>query len=319
MSGITWGYAVNQWKFGQDAFLRREHHESAFKTISVCGFREVELRVGTGRWEPLGHPVRVIDSYGSVGALAAVVRDCGLERVASSFWDPALPLLEEPSFGRSTTNPDDRDGIVGSARVFAEFLRTLGGSTLVVRPVGSRWRTGPLDDATLGVVAETWNAAGAATAEVGIRTALHLDCLSALQTPAEIAMLLDRTDPAAVTLALDTGELTLAGVDPVALYERHADRVGHIHLKDVKTTDTLDERLQPNAEHEFLTGGGSREIGRWFWELGVDGGLVDLPALYEALDRHGYRGSLIVECEGTPDPWLSTMLSGRHLQRRQAA
>ena len=36
-----------------------------------------------------------------------------------------------------------------------------------------------------------------------------------------------------VALCLDTGHLTLGGADPVAIADRHADRIGLVHLKDV--------------------------------------------------------------------------------------
>ena len=99
------------------------------------------------------------------------------------------------------------------------------------------------------------------------------------------------------------------------LYERHADRVAHLHLKDVRTTDTLGERTRPNAELEFLSAGGERGVERWFWELGVDGGLVDFPALFEALDRRGFDGSIVVESDQSPDPAGSVMLNGWYVRR----
>jgi inosose dehydratase len=299
-------------------FVRTEEHERAFKTIAACGFDEVELRAGTFRWEPLGRPERIVQYYGSIERFLDVLHACGIRRVSSYFFDPAEPIFEELSWGRDPLDPADRDAIVESLRPFAEFLQGAGGSTLVVRPVGSYWRTGELGASQLDELAATWNAVGA----LGVRVALHVDALSALQTAEAIAAVLDRTD-AAVGLAIDTAELTLAGIDPVRLYERHADRVAHLHLKDVRTTDTLGERTKPNAELEFLSAGGERGIERWFWELGTEGGLVDFPALFQALDRHGYDGTIVVESDQSPDPAGSVMLNAwyvrRHLERRMAA
>jgi inosose dehydratase len=241
-----------------------------------------------------------------------------LRRVVSFFFDPGEPILEELSFGRDPANAGDREAIVASLRPFAEFLEQAGGTTLVVRPVGSYWRTGRLSDAQLDEVAATWNAVGAMAADHDLRLALHVDSLSALQTPAEIAALLDRTDDA-VGLALDTAELTIAGIDPVALCEEHADRVAHVHLKDVRTTDTLDERTAEHAELRFLSAGGARGVDRWFWELGTEGGVVDFPALFAALARTGYGGALVVESDQSPDPAGSAMLNGWYVQRHAAA
>lgn len=304
------GYAINQWKPGMAQFVRTEEHERAFKTIAACGFDEVELRAGTFRWEPLGRPERIIQYYGSIDAFLDVLHACAIERVSSVFFDPGEPIFEELSFGRDPLSPADRDGIVNAARTFTEFLQEIGGSTLVVRPVGSHWRTGALTEAQLDELAATWNAVGA----LGVRVALHVDALSALQTEEEIAAVLDRTDDV-VGLAIDTAELTLAGIDPVQLYERHADRVVHLHLKDVRTTDTLGERTKPNAELEFMSAGGERGIERWFWELGTDGGLVDFPALFAALDAHGYEGTVVVESDQSPDPAGSVMLNAWYVKR----
>jgi inosose dehydratase len=315
---VSIGYAINQWKPGMAQFVRTEEHERAFKTIAACGFDEVELRAGSFRWEPLGRPERIVQYYGSIDAFVDVLHACGIERVSSFFFDPGEMILEEPSFGRDPLNAADRDGIVAAARPFAEFLQEVGGSTLVVRPVGSSWRTGPLGEAQLDELAATWNA----VAQLGVRVALHVDALSALQTTDEIADVLERTDDA-VGLAIDTAELTIAGIDPVALYEQHADRVAHLHLKDVRTTDTLGERTKPNAELEFASAGGERGVERWFWELGTDGGLVDFAALFAALDRHGFDGTTVVESDQSPDPAGSVMLNGwyvrRHMENRRVA
>ena len=315
---MSLGYAINQWKPGMAQFVRTEEHERAFKTIAACGFDEIELRAGTFRWEPLGRPERIVQYYGSIDAFLDVLHACGIRRVSSFFFDPGEPILEEPSFGRDPLDPAARFGIVEAVRPFVEFLQEVGGSTFVVRPVGSYWRTGELGESQLDELAAAWNAVAA----LGVRVALHVDALSALQTPEAIAAVLDRTD-AAVGLAIDTAELTLAGIDPLRLYERHADRVAHLHLKDVHTTDTLSERTRPNAELEFLSAGGKRGIERWFWELGTDGGLVDFPALFETLDRHGYDGTIVVESDQSPDPAGSVMLNGwyvrRHLEQRSSA
>ena len=83
----------------------------------------------------------------------------------------------------------------------------------------SRWTT-----TRIGRLAACWDAVGRATAEHGVRTALHVDFLSALRRD-HVPALLDRTDPALVGLALDTGELTVGGIDPVDVIQRYGDRI----------------------------------------------------------------------------------------------
>lgn len=314
MPDISWSYAINQWKPEHDGFTRREYHERAFKTIRASGFCEIELRAGTGRWEPLGRRELVEANYGSVESFKAFLGECGIARVSSYFYDPATGFQEEDSQSRSPCEAGDHDAILRSARGFASFLAELGGQRLVVRPMPSAWRFDGSISEALALAAECWNAVGEMTRSFGVRTTLHPDCLSALQTPDDLKAIMALTDPGLVGLTIDTAELTIAGIDPVHLYDELHERVDHFHFKDVHHTDTLGERTRPHAEREFLSAGGEREIPRWFQELGTSRGLVDFPSLMAALGRHGYRGTIVVESDQSPDPAGSTMANGWYIR-----
>ena len=312
--GISWSYAINQWKSEHDGFTRREYHERAFKTIRASGFKEVELRAGSGRWEPLGRRELVVANYGSVDGFKQVLAECDLDRVSSYFYDPGTPFQEENSAPRSASESSDHAGILESTRGFASFLAELGGDRLVVRPIQSAWRFEGSREAAVAAAAACWDAVGAMSKEHGVRTTVHVDCLSALERAEDIAKFLSLTDPANVGLTLDTAELTIAGIDPVALYVELHDRVDHLHFKDVYEQDTLGERGRRHAERDFLSAGGAREIARWFQELGTQRGLVDFPALMSALETHRYQGTIVVESDQSPDPPGSTMMNGWYVQ-----
>ena len=64
MSKIKWGYSMSQWNTYSNT-ARREEIERAFKVISICGCRGVELVAGTSRWEPLGRPELIDINFGS--------------------------------------------------------------------------------------------------------------------------------------------------------------------------------------------------------------------------------------------------------------
>jgi len=145
--------------------------------------------------------------------------------------------------------------------------------------------------------------------EHGVRTVLHVDCLSALRSPNQIDRLMELTDPECVFLAIDTAELTVAGIDPLQVYEAHHDRVKHFHFKDTRHTDTLGEYKKPFAEYELLETGGDRGIDRWFWEMGTEGGLVDFLALATSMKLHGYSDWIIVESEQSPTPSETALLN----------
>lgn len=308
---IRWAYAINQWKPQFDDFVRREQHERAFKTISIAGFEGVELTAGTGRWEPLGNPQQLAANFGSVAGFGEFVRSCALSAVSSWFWNPHERSMEHLTGPLSPLSADDVPVLVERARWFAGALAELGGSVLVV-PGAPAAGDVELDDAGLDRLAATWSAVGSAVRDDGVRLALHVDFLSALRRPGVLDALLDRTD---VGLALDTGELTVAGIDPLGVIERHGDRIAHVQLKEALAVDAGEEYLQPAAHWTVRVRGGAREVPRWFAEPGADGGLVDVPAVVRALVATGYAGWIVVESDQSPHPAASALLAGYLMQR----
>ena len=55
-----------------------------------------------------------------------------------------------------------------------------------------------------------------------------------VQTTEEIDRLMEMTDPDKVKLLFDTGHLVFSGENPIAVYNRHQDRIKHIHFKDIR-------------------------------------------------------------------------------------
>ena len=309
------GYAISQWKPNFDDFTRREQHVRALKVIAACGFTGVELRAGSGRWDPLGRPASIAANYGSAATFTHLLREIGIEAVCSWYFDPGEPIGEELSPGRSVLETGDHRAITESVMPFAEFLAAAGGSRLVVRALPAAGQAGELTADAIAAAAEGWNQVGEATSRLGVTVSLHVDCLSAAADAKTLEILLEATDPGQVGLTLDTAELTLAAMDPVALYRRHRDRVDHIHLKDTRYVDDLGERRRPHAEAAMLQAGGDRGIERWFYECGTTGGLVDFPALLGELNADAYSGWLVFESEQTPNPARSVMLNGWFAQQ----
>jgi inosose dehydratase len=65
----------------------------------------------------------------------------------------------------------------------------------------------------------------------GLLAALHPHVGTLVQTPEEIGRVLDGTD---ISLCLDTGHVMAGGGDPMALVRKAAERIGHVHFKDVQ-------------------------------------------------------------------------------------
>jgi inosose dehydratase len=304
-----WGYATNQWKAGFTGFARMEQQERALKVTAACGFDAIELSGGTGRWDPMGRPENIVQNFGSVEHFKLRLRDWGIQRVASLFFDPLQMSFEELHHGLDCTDRGQHALLLQQAGVFARFLADVGGEVLVVRalpPYGHQGRHGGLDAERQAAAADCWNAVGAMTAALGVKTVLHLDALTPLRDADELAAWLERLDAATVGLCMDTAELTIAGHDVTAWYRRFHERVWHVHLKDALAVDTLDEYRAPNAERALLQAGGERRIERWFGELGT--GLVDWTALMGALRETGYAGWLIVESDKGPAPAAASMM-----------
>ena len=312
MSEIKWGYAMNQWQWNN--LVRRTQQERAFKVLSICGFSGVELEIGTGRFAPLGRPELTELNYGSVRSFVDIINSWGIDQVVSYFYDPGRSSIEEGSPGRCSSDPAEHEGIVESARPFAEFLNEVKGSYLVVKAMRSYWKESPVTEDKIKNAAECWNKVGKMTRDYSINTAIHIDFLSALHSMDDIDKMMRFTDPEFVGLAIDTAEMTVAGIDPVKLYEKYHDRVKHFHFKDTQNIDKDDEYKEDNAEIHLLDGGGKQRVERWFWEMGTPEGLVDFPALMKSMKKHGYKGWVIVESDQALNPAESAMLNNWYIK-----
>jgi len=316
MPELRWGYGISQWNCP-----RREQQERALKVMSACGFRGVELRAGSGRWSPLGKADLIELNFGSVKKFKEFVESCGLQ-VASYYYDPLMPLEGEDSefwrgapARRSPLNPADHERTVAGARAFAKLLSELRGTCLVVPPVPPYWTQAALTDEQIKTAAECWNKVGQMTKQdYNITTVLHVDCLSALRSLKDLGKMMEYTDPKFVGLAIDTAELTIAGINPVDVYDKFHDRAKHFHFKDTRNVDELGEYKKPFADFHLLDEGGEKHVERWFWEMGTAGGLVDFPALVKSMKRNNYDGWIIAESDPSPNPAQSAMLNAWYVK-----
>lgn len=235
--------------------------------------------------------------------------------MSSWFFDPHQRAMEDLTPPYSPLVADDRAGLVQRATAYAQALADLGGSVLVARATPPAADAGEIDDASLGRVADTWSAVGRATADLGVRTAVHVDFLSPLREPAHLERLMELTDPEVVGLAVDTAEVTVAGLDPAALIRQYPERIWHVQYKDALATDAAGEYVIPHAEYTVRQRGGEREIPRWFAEPGVDGGLVDFTDVTIALIDIGYSGWIVFESDQSPHPATSTLVGGYLMQQ----
>ena len=140
----------------------------------------------------------------------------------------------------------------------------------------------------------------------GVQIAYHHHMGTVVQTEAEIDLLMQHTGPA-VGLLLDTGHLTYAGGDPIALQQRHADRINHVHCKDVRTR-VLNDAI--NRDSSFLN-----SVLNGVFTVPGDGD-IDYSTLFNGLKKSDYNGWLVVEAEQDPavaDPLTYATLGHKNL------
>ena len=137
------------------------------------------------------------------------------------------------------------------------------------------------------------NKLGKIAADRGFKLCFHHHMATVVQTFEETKRLMDNTDPRYVYLCFDTGHFTFAGEDPVKMLEKFADRVGHVHLKNMRMP--LVEKAR--AEHwSFLD---AVRAGA-FTVPGDPDGCVEFDAVFDLLDKAGYTGWIMVEAEQDP-------------------
>jgi inosose dehydratase len=131
--------------------------------------------------------------------------------------------------------------------------------------------------------------------ETGLRTVFHHHCAGYVETPDEIATLLELTDPRLLGLVFDSGHYCYGTGDPdcgaVAGLDRYGDRVWYIHCKDCQPEVAQRARA---AQWDYFT---ALRHGV-FCELGK--GCVDFPALLRHLSATNYDGYVLVEQDVLP-------------------
>lgn len=312
---IKWGYSLSAWNHEENS-VRKDRNERTFKTISAAGFTGVELLVGSGRWCPLGRPSNIQYIYGDADDFNRYLhKNVNIDQLITWDYDPGAMAAEEDTMGRDPSDPAQHGDITEAVKPYVEFLAQVGSKYLVVRPMLSWWKVNPVTDEKIKTAAECWNKAGKMAAAYGLKILMHIDWLCAANSEKAIDLLMAETDPSLVGLCIDTAELAMVGIDPVALYEKYADRVGLFHFKDARIADTLQEYKKPFAE-EILKNGGERKIDRWFWEMGrtEQPGLVDFISLMKAIKSHGYDGWIVVESDQSPDPAASVLYNSWYIQ-----
>lgn len=190
-----------------------------------------------------------------------------------------------------------REAALSQARSAAGMLDDHGATRFVTAAVQDEHWSPPrrLDDDGMTILAEGLALVDAICADHGLLQVLHPHVGTLIETRRDIESALAHSD---VAWCLDTGHLSIGGLDPVEFARDHGHRVGHVHLKDVRGPLASALSAGRLSLLEAVQAG-------LFSPLGA--GDVDVVGTIEALEAHGYDGWYILEqdcalTDGLPEP-----------------
>lgn len=253
--GIQYGYAAITWG---------NQIRQSILDISSLGFKGIQLRANA------------YTEFGQKPAeLIKLLKDAKLK-------------LAMYSSGNANINTGNDEAEIAKHVESARFVKILGGESIQVTN-SSRPKNGIVSNEDLIKYANLLNEIGKRTAAIGIKTTYHNHMAQLGQTPEEVDVILQHSDPKYVKLLLDIAHYQQGGGDPVAAILKYKNRLDCLHIKDVKDTG--------NAN------------GYIFVELGQ--GRVDLPAVFATLKKINYQGYAIVELDAVPVKDRTPLQSGQ--------
>jgi len=195
-------------------------------------------------------------------------------------------------------NEDIRRASVSAVVGAAELARPLAPAHYTLHPVGERlgslarsaWTQRERDYFRGRMLERSRRSLEEIAAAIG-RDRLYVENLESL--PAEVAF--DVAVDAGLGLCLDTGHALLQGEDPAHLLARHGDRVGVVHLHDVR-----------------------REGGALCDHRPLGSGILDLSTLRRALEEARFQGTMVLEMNDLSDTRASVQALRVFRQRRQS-
>ena len=123
----------------------------------------------------------------------------------------------------------------------------------------------------------------------GLQLVYHHHMGTVVQSPAEVDRFMAGVGPA-VKLLLDTGHITWAGGDAARLARTYADRIGHLHAKDVRATVAAQALKEDWSFLDSVLAG--------VYTVPGDGS-IDFVGVFRAVPK--YSGWIVIEAEQDPE------------------
>lgn len=123
----------------------------------------------------------------------------------------------------------------------------------------------------------------ALASEYGVLAVIHPHVGTIVESGDDVARVLSGTD---IGFCLDTGHMLIGGADPVAFANEHADRIKHVHAKDVNLAIASKVKSGELTYHEGVVAGMYVPLGQ---------GDVDVASIVRALEASGFDGWYVLE------------------------
>jgi inosose dehydratase len=272
MSGLRLASAPCTWGVWERTVDRDDliPPERMLETVRSLGYSGIELGPPGYLGDSPGEVLGALEPYGLdlVGAFAPLrIADEDGFRDDLAFLDRTIDILAAAG---------SRGPVVLAADENETRLAVAG------RPEATRDATLPDDE--FRRAAERVEAAARRALSRDVLATFHPHTATWIESPAEVAALLDATDPAVVKICFDTGHTVVGGGDPVELARAARGRIAHLHLKDV------DAAVLDRVRSQELTVEQAWEQGL-FCPFGE--GAVDFAAVLAELD--GFAGWAVIE------------------------
>ena len=214
--------------------------------------------------------------------------------------------ISEPWVGTHFTQKEQKEETLQEFENQLKFMKEMGGTKIVVAELGGAVHqqvpgVDPLTnrpkftDDQWSDLLEGLNDLGAKATAAGMELVYHPHIGTGVENLADIDRLMEGTIAKNnVKLLLDTGHLYYAGVDPLKVTQKYADRIKHVHLKNIRQS-VFDE---------------SKRTGRGFLDSiragiftvpGDSNGAIKFQPILQELANANYEGWLMVEAEQDPN------------------
>lgn len=239
-------------------------------------------------WGPMMDPDRVLAEMASLGLRAT---ELGPDGYLPADPDDLRALLDRhgmelvAAFVPVVLHEEDRETGLEHVRRQAATLAALQAGQMLFAPVVDLEWTLPsgLDDRGWQNLATGLDQAGQIAAEAGLRWSVHPHLGSLVETAADISTL-NSINP--VNWCFDTAHLMIGGVDPAAFAREHADRITHVHLKDVDAAQASRLASRELTHLEAAEGGAFLPLGQ---------GDAPVGEVIDILTEAGYGGWMVLE------------------------